>query len=505
MLTRLTRLPLFLLLMGVSAASMIVPAGYALWLEEFHDARAFFYSGVLGLVLTAFIALALANRPHQLEPLYQLVALLAAFIALPLMLAVPFHEAVRTTTFLSAYFEMVSCLTTTGATLYDAARLSGPEHLWRAQVGWMGGLIMWVAAAAILAPLTLGGFEVTASGEPGQSMAEGSASDGLSRPVDRLLRSIEDLVPVYVGLTAALCVMLLVAGDPPLVAVSHAMGVMATSGITPLANPGEMASGLAGEMILFCFLVFGLSRLTFSGDTAHTRSAGLWNDPEFRLGLVITATVPLALFLRHWVAAFDVGDEENIVAGLRALWGALFTTLSFLVTAGYVSADWGTAQGWSGLGTSGIILVGLALLGGGVATTAGGVKLLRVYALYLNGQREIERLVHPSSVGRTGLVSRRIRREGGFIAWVFFMLFAIMLAGLAVLLALSGQGFEPAMILTVSVLTNTGPLVTAAASEPIGLLALSGPVKILLCAGMVLGRLELLAMIVLLSPEIWRD
>ena len=228
MLARLTRLPLFLLLMGVSAASMIVPAGYALWLEEFHDARAFFYSGVLGLVLTAFIALALANRPHQLEPLYQLVALLAAFIALPLMLAVPFHEAVRTTTFLSAYFEMVSCLTTTGATLYDAARLSGPEHLWRAQVGWMGGLIMWVAAAAILAPLTLGGFEVTASGEPGQSMAEGSASDGLSRPVDRLLRSIEDLVPVYVGLTAALCVMLLVAGDPPLVAVSHAMGVMAT-------------------------------------------------------------------------------------------------------------------------------------------------------------------------------------------------------------------------------------------------------------------------------------
>ncbi|WP_375258107.1 potassium transporter TrkG [Citreimonas sp.] len=502
---RLSRLPLFLLLMGIFSASMIAPAALALWQEDYHDARAFFYSGVLGLILTAFVALALANRPHQNDPLHQLLALLAAFIALPLLLAVPFYEAVRNTAFLSAYFEMVSCLTTTGATLYDAARLSEAEHLWRAQVGWIGGLIMWIAAAAILAPLTLGGFEVTASGEPGQSLAEGSAADGLSRPVDRLLRSIRVLTPVYTGLTLALCVMLLVAGDPPLVAVIHAMGVMATSGITPLALPEASTSGLAGEMILFCFLFFGLSRLTFSGDTAQTRGPGLRRDPEFRLGMVIVVSVPLALFLRHWIAAFDIGDEENVIAGLQALWGALFTTLSFLVTAGYVSADWGASQDWSGLSTPGIILVGLALLGGGVATTAGGVKLLRVYALYLNGAREIERLVHPSSIGRTGLVSRRVRREGAFIAWVFFMLFAIMLAALSVTLALAGLAFEPALVLTVAVLTNTGPLATAGVTQAIDLLALAPSVKLLLCAGMVLGRLELLAIIVMLSPEIWRD
>ncbi|SDX99509.1 TrkH family potassium uptake protein [Citreimonas salinaria] len=502
---RLSRLPLFLLLMGTFSVSAIVPAGVALRAGDHHDARTFFYSGILGLVLTAFVALALANRPHQRDPLHQLLALLAAFVALPALLAVPFYEAVLNTAFLSAYFEMVSCLTTTGATLYDAARLSDAEHLWRAQVGWFGGLIMWIAAAAILAPLTLGGFEVTASGEPGQSLAEGSAAGGFKHPVDRLLRSIRVLTPIYAGLTAALCVMLLVAGDPPLVAVSHAMGVMATSGITPLALSESSASGLAGEMILFCFLFFGLSRLTFSGDTTQTRGPGLWRDPEFRLGLVIVAAVPLTLFLRHWIAAFDAGGYEDVFAGLRALWGALFTSLSFLVTAGYVSADWSTAQGWSGLSTPGIILGGLALMGGGVATTAGGVKLLRVYALYLNGAREIERLVHPSSVGRSPLVNRRIRREGAFIAWVFFMLFAIMLAAFSVTLSLFGLSFEPALILTVSVLTNTGPLVTAGITEAVDLLGLAAPVKLLLCAGMVLGRLELLAIIVMLSPDIWRD
>lgn len=499
------RLPVFLLMMGVASAMAVIPAVHALVYENHHDARAFFYAALLGVMLTAFIALAVANRGGKARPLRQLLALLAAFVVLPVLMAVPFHQAVRTTSFLSAYFEMVSSFTTTGATLYDPQRLSGAEHLWRALVGWFGGLVMWVAASAILAPLTLGGFEVTATGEPGQSMADGTSGDGSADPSARLWRSIAVLTPVYGGLTLVLTLMLLVAGEVPLVAVSHAMGVMATSGISPVSGVEAGASGFAGEALMFLFLVFGLSRITFSGDTAQTRGAGLRSDPEFRLGMVIVAVVPVVLFLRHWIAAFDIGDELNLLVGMRALWGALFTALSFLVTAGYVSADWTTAQDWSGLPSPALMLLGLALVGGGVATTAGGVKLLRVYALYLNGTREIERLVHPHSIGRKNLVSRRIRREGGFIAWVFFMLFALTLAAMAVLLGLLGLSFEAALILAIATLTNTGPLAAVAPSAGLDLLILSAPIKLTLCAGMVLGRLELLAIIVMLNPEIWRE
>lgn len=503
--TALLRLPLFLLLAGVGAVSMLVPAAYALAIEDFHDARSFFYSSLLGLILTGFVALATSNRDHNQSAMRQLMALLAAFVLLPVMLAVPFFEAVKTTSFLSAYFEMVSAITTTGATLFDPARLSGPEHLWRAQVGWMGGMLMWVAASAILAPLTLGGFEVTASGEPGQSLAHGVAGNAQSSPTRKLARSIEVLVPVYCGLTLALVVMLLVAGDPPLIALSHAMAVMATSGISPLGMGAQAPSGLFGELLLFAFMFFALSRLTFSADTSQAQRVGLYYDPEFRMGIFIVVLVPTALFLRHWVGAFDVGGEENLLVGLRAFWGGLFTAMSFLTTTGFVSADWVTAQSWSGLPTPGIILMALALFGGGVATTAGGVKLLRVYALAANGRREVERLVYPSSVGRAGLVGRRIRREGAFIAWVFFMLFAISLAALLMGLSLFGLNFEESITLAIACLTNTGPLAGMAASAPVDLLPLDQGAKLLLCAGMVLGRLELLAIIVMISPEIWRD
>lgn len=501
----LLRLPLFLLLTVVACLAMWVPAVYALALDDFHDARSFFYSGLLGLIVAGMVALALANRATDQSPMRQLLGLLAGFAFLPVLLAVPFVEAVRNTTFLNAYVEMLSSLTTTGATLFEPGRLSGPEHLWRALVGWLGGLLMWIAASAVLAPLTLGGFEVTASGEPGQSVVHSAAGSARASSSVRLARSIEVLVPTYAGLTLALTVCLLVAGDDPLVAICHAMSVLSTSGISPIGGVQQSNSGFGGEVLLFLFMAFALSRLTFSSDTAQAARRGLYHDPEFRLGIGIVVLVPLALFMRHWVGAFDVGGEENLFFGLRALWGGLFTAMSFLTTTGFVSGDWSEAQSWSGLPTPGIILLALALVGGGVATTAGGVKLLRVFALAANGRREIERLVYPSSVGRAGLVGRRIRREGAFIAWVFFMLFAVTLAALTLILGIFGIGFDASIILAIAALTNTGPLVAVASDQALNLLALAPGAKLALCTAMVLGRLELLAIIVLLSPEIWRE
>ncbi|SIS76754.1 trk system potassium uptake protein TrkH [Roseivivax lentus] len=502
---RLLSIPLLLLFAGAASIAMMGPAILALYVEDFHDARSFLHSSLLGFLVTSLLVITRTGLPNNRNDLRQLFALLLAFILLPAMLAVPFHQAVRNTSFLNAYVEMVSALTTTGATLFDPARLSLAEHLWRAQVGWMGGLLMWIAAAAILAPLTLGGFEVTAVSEPGQGTAPGAAHRDKADPRQRLARAVHALVPTYIGLTLALWLLLMVTGDTPFVAICHAMSTMATSGISPIGGLEQAPSGFWGEAVVFCFLFFALSRLTFSNDTSAARRQGLLNDPEFRIGISIVAAVPLILFARHWLASFDIGTEENVVLALRAFWGAAFTTLSFLTTTGFESADWAQAQGWSGLNTPGLILMGLAIIGGGVATTAGGVKLLRVFILYLNGKRELERLIHPNSVGRSGLLSRRTRREGAFIAWVFFMIFALTIAVMVLAFSVQGIAFEGAFVMTIAGLTNTGPLVALATEMPLPLAQYAPSVKVTLAAAMILGRLEVLAIVVMLSPELWRD
>ncbi len=501
----LMRLPLFLLIWGVASLAMYVPAAYALVQDNHPISRSFFYSGTLGLFCVTLVSLALGRRPSRLGALGQLLALLATFSVLPVFLAVPFHDALQTTSFLNAYFDMVSAVTTTGADLFtDYRRLDGSLHLYRGMVAWLGGLLMWVAASAILAPLSLGGFEVTARGEPGR-IEQGPMRMEQVNPRLRLLRITAVLAPLYAGLTLIVCVLLMISGEAGLTATIHAMSVMSTSGLSPVGGLQGSTSGITGEIILFLFMFFALSRLTFSSDTVTLGNARLDKDPEFRIGVMIVVIVPTILFVRHWLGSLDVGTVDTIQRAAAAFWGSMFTVMSFLTTTGFESSEWGTARAWSGLETPGLILLGLALIGGGVATTAGGVKLLRVFALYLNGLREMERLIHPSSVSGEGSDNRRIHRHGAFIAWIFFMLFAQSLAVIVVVLAALGVDFEQAMILAIAALSTTGPLTELAGDAPIRLAELEAGAKMVLCAAMVLGRLETLAIIALLTPDLWRN
>ena len=156
---RLLTFPLILILAGVAALAMMIPGLHALVQEEHRVARAFVYSSILGLVLLFLVGLAMAGRATRGNTdLQNLFSLLMAYTLLPLFLALPFYEGIANTSFINAYFEMVSSLTTTGATMFDTpGRLVDSLHLWRGMVGWLGGLLMWIAASAVLAPLHLGG------------------------------------------------------------------------------------------------------------------------------------------------------------------------------------------------------------------------------------------------------------------------------------------------------------------------------------------------------------
>ena len=148
--------------------------------------------------------------------------------------------------------------------------------------------------------------------------------------------------------------------------------------------------------------------------------------------------------------------------------------------------------------------MGLAIMGGGIATTAGGVKLLRIYALYKHGQREIERLSYPNSVSGSSSRTRLIRREGAQIAWIFLMLFVLSLALIALALAATGITFSDSLLFATAGLSNTGPLAHAAGESFTGYANISDTGKAILCVAMILGRLEALAVIAVLNPDYWR-
>jgi trk system potassium uptake protein TrkH len=496
----LRQFPVFVILLLVSSGLMLLPAVHAARLHAWPIAQAFADHAVFFGLFAVILGLATMNRRPRMPARYHLATLLLSYLLLPLVLALPLVALVPDLGLGGGYFEMLACLTTTGATLFERPQLlAEPLHLWRALVGWMGGLMVLVTAFAILAPLNLGGFEI---GLSSASRGEASRGSTLEEANRRILRSLREITPIYAGMTAALAFGLFLAGDRALVAICHAMATLSTSAVSPVGGISGAASGRLGELAVLLFLLPAVSHRGFSLE-ARRRAGPRLSDPQIQLMLITVVGVTGVLFLRSFVGAAEIDRQDNLVAAMRAIWGSVFTLLSFLTTTGFVSEDWRAAQLWSDLAEPGTILLGVAVMGGGIATTAGGIKLLRLYALYRHGLREMDKLVHPSSVGRRGQGDALISRGGARIAFIFLMLTLIALAIVMIALAATGLSFQESLALAVAGLTTTGPAIRTLGGG-LGYDDITGVARAIFCAAMIVGRLEVLVIVALFNPVYWR-
>lgn len=499
--------PILVLLILLSSLFMMIPALHAALVGDWDVSRVFLYHGIFLSLMSGIVGTATLNRTPKITARYHLVSLLAAYIVLPIFLALPLHALSRSfptelyVSFGDIYFEMLSCLTTTGATLIDRPNLIPASfHLWRSMVGWLGGLIALVTAYAILAPLNLGGFEIGIRSLYDRKNESGSSVENAGW---RLISQTTTILPVYFSLTFILGLSLIVLGDSPIVAATHAMATLSTSGISAVTGMESSMSGRAGEMLIAFFL---LSAISYGGLTKNILAGKLpsASNPQFQLMLICVLSVTVVLFLRNYWGAVEIERQDSLASIGRAIWGGIFTSLSFLTTTGFESRDWQAMQIWSGLSDPGIILLGLSVMGGGVATTAGGVKLLRIYALYRHGLREMDFLVHPNSLERHGRGDKMISKRGPQIAFVFMMLFLVSIASLMILFSITGQEFERSVALSIAALTTTGPAVRALEASFL-YSQLSNAAKFIFGVGMVIGRMEILVILALFNPNFWRS
>ena len=501
---RLRDFPLMVILwLGVTALATI-PIVYAVMNREWEAARVFLYHALFFWLLGLIVGVAASGVQIRLVMRYNLVTLLGFYALFPALLGLPLVALVPTLGYGGGYFEALSALTTTGATMItDPETVPGAVHLWRAVLAWYGGFVILLAAVAILEPMNLGGFEIaaTVSGQR-QPMQRGRRGAGQMR--DRLIHHARAIAPPYIGATAILVLILISLGQSPLISVSHAMSVLSTSGISPVGGLAEAGGGVLAEVAFAVVLILAVTHRGFGFLRLQGTLRGMATETEVRFAVFVLTVVTSLLFLRHFVAAVEVDQQSDFFLLLQALWGTFFTVFSFLTTLGMESADWQTAREWTGQATPGIILLGLAMIGGGAATTAGGVKLLRIFALYKHSLREIDRLVVPRSVGGAGITARRIRREGAYIAWIFLMLFLISIGVLLLALGLAGQRFDESIALSIAALTNTGPAAQQLLPD-LAYAGLNGWARSALCLAMVVGRLEVLVVVALFNPDYWRQ
>ena len=474
------------MLLGILAVTMLIPAAVDL---AYGGRESFGFVG--SSVVTAFAGalLWLGNRgPFRSEFTLRQTFLLtvltwlvvSVFASLPMMFGQSRLSPVN------ALFETMSGLTTTGATV-----IVGLDHmpagllLWRALLHAMGGVGIIVVALALLPVLRVGGMQLF--------RAESSEKD------KKLLPSTGQLALAITGVftvLASLCSLAYLMGGMTLLdAVCHALSTVATGGFANYDSSIAVFDSLYLEMVAVVFMLAGA--LPFTVYVALTsrkltlKSIPALFDDQIRWFLAFCAVVSLVMSAwLYFQSHFPLGD---------ALRHGAFNVISAITTTGFVSTDY---LQWGGGAT--MVFFALYFVGGCTGSTTGSVKIFRYQVLFQAIRRILFRMVNPHGVMSLKLNNTPVSEETLTSVVAFMFLFFATMFAVAVGLSLTGIDFMTALTSGAAAVSNVGP----------GLGDIGGPVgnysgfsdaaKLIMCVGMLLGRLELFTVFVLFTPGFWR-
>ena len=486
---------IFFQLFAIISLLMIIPALIAFLEKDYFVARTFLYCSFAGVIVYTLIAIALSNVIKVQNNFEKLLSFILSYFFLPIFMALPLVLSVAEVGLIDAWLEMVSSFTTTGLIITNLEIFSGSAlRLWFGMVSWIGGIFFWICAISILLPLNINRFEIGVN-----DFLDGSSIKG--REGNSVISNARHLIPVYLIITIALWFFLTLMGMSGFQALLMAMSVISTSGIDILSD--EIPKVFIIEGIILIFFVFALSKSLFFRDINDIRKFRFFTDPEIRLALIIILAVTGLFYAKSIFVLLSENIDINVVVLLKQLWGIFFTVTSYLVTMGIESKVWSDYPSFALAEVSAVSVMGLAIIGGGVATTAGGVKLLRVYILYRNAAQEVDMMLHPNSIpSKKGKGSISDNRNNRLMAWIFFMLFITALAFFTLVFSILFDDIAPGLALSVSALTTTGPLFGNAGYD-IVLTDINQIFKIMLGLAMIIGRLEILVIVALLFPSVW--
>ncbi len=409
--------------------------------------------------------------------------------------ALPTHPMINP---VNCYFEAMSGLTTTGATiLEDIAPLPRSLLLWRALTHWLGGLGIVVLFVAVLPSLGVGGkklYKVEAPGPQAQGVTPHI------RETARLLWKI------YLGLTVAQILALRLAGVNWFQSVCHTFATLATGGFSTHNASIAAYDSIAVDLIVIVFMFAAGVNFALYYAIMRRKWSAIRKDTELRVYFVciVVATIVITASLVgstiHTTAGKTIGD-----AGLgQSLRYAAFAATSIQTTTGFSTADF---DRWPFIAEA--LLLVMMFIGGSAGSTGGGIKVIRIWVMLKVLKVEIERAFRPQVVRAMKVGGAPVEPEMrlGAITYVLTM---VLIVGLgAVLLVLIERGadgsitFTTAATASIATLFNIGP-----GLERVGATGnyafFTDASKLVMCVLMALGRLELFAIIVLFSPRFWR-
>jgi trk system potassium uptake protein TrkH len=447
------------------------------------DWQVFLVAGAVTLFIG--VSLVLMNRAPGFGELSGRQAFLLTtlvWVVLTLFAALPLAFSELQLSVADAVFEAMSGTTTTGATVIVGLDAAPPGILlWRAILQWLGGIGIIVMGVAILPILRVGGMQLVRT----------ESSDLSEKILPRAAQIASAIGLIYLALTLACAILYWYAGMVPFDAAAHAMTTIATGGFsTRDASIGGFGSA-AIEWIAIVFMVIGSLPFVLYIQASGGQLRPLLRDAQVRWFIGIAAVVALAISLWLILTASALPSE--------ALRHATFNAVSTISTTGYASTDYGL---WGTFPVATLFF--LMCVGGCTGSTSGGIKVFRLTVLHAVASNQVARLLRPHGVFVATFNRRPLPETAAVAVMAFVFLFALSFALLAIMLSALGLDYLTAMSGALTALANVGPGLGDIIGPAGNFSSLPDSAKWLLSAAMLLGRLELLTVLVLFTPAFWR-
>ena len=392
----------------------------------------------------------------------------------------------------NSVFESASGFSASGSTVLADFETPGRGlMMYRQLTHWYGGMGVVVLAVAVLPFLGVGGLELISAEAPGPS------SDRLTPKVSETARR---LWIVYIGFTACAAVALFAADGFSSVydAVAHALTLASTGGFSPYADSIGHYDSVAVETVVIVFMILGGTSFTLHWRAAASRTLPYHRNSEFRSYLFVLGLAATVIVILLWL-------ENGLPLG-SSIRAATFTVASLGTSTGLTNATGPGTPADYVIWVAGaqLILLFLMVVGGCTGSTSGGIKVMRMQVLGLVMLRSVQhtqtpRAVIPIRLGRETVGESVVSRVAGF----FLLHFLLMIGGLIVVTALEGD-LETSLGAVVSTLGNMGPALGEAGPTSNYAVAFSQPARLVLALLMIIGRLEILPILLAVVPHVYR-
>ena len=440
-------------------------------------------SAAITIISGGFLALASSNGTHiglDIQKTFLLTTLV--WVALSVFAAIPFILGFTNANLVDAIFEAVSGITTTGSTVFNELdKMPKGLLLWRGILQWLGGIGIIVVAMVFLPELRVGGMQIF--------RAEGF--DTLGKILPRATTIAFQISIIYVGITIACGLSYVLAGMNFFDAVVHAFTTVATGGFSNYDGSFSVFSWKV-EYVAILFMILSALPFVRYVQLINGQGTAVLKDPQVKTFILL---IILLVLLSTFVLSIQLNLSFELV--FRK---ALFNITSILTGTGYASTNY---MLWGGFLVSLLFFVGL--IGGCAGSTTCSVKIFRYQIVFASIASQLKRIHSPNGVFIPRYQGRQISDDILNSVLTFFVVFFASLGILAVLLSLTGLDLITSLSGAAAALANIGPGLGETIGPDGNFSSLSDTAKWLLIAGMLIGRLELMAVYILFTFKFWRN